>query len=292
MHQPGFDTILAEMATLAIEHLESDGTYSPRSTAPPSAAHALCCSTRRTARSTRSTTSASSCVRLVSALPDCADVWRHVCHLRHILRHAQLVNGYLDELFATNGREIAQVVAAYDDGARAEAAHAGRRLHCRVQRARARHWRRRHGVQLLRADHKLSTTLVSSTLHDSGSCPTRALRESSRIVPTGAGRRAGAAVQVTAIGATTSALRQSFDVERSALVELLSLLKGLHATLHAVCGDNHVLVLRGIHEQADLRAWDDGWADAQGGQVREEAAEGGAPADATWPPTGRATRPR
>lgn len=38
------------------------------------------------------------------------------------------------------------------------------------------------------------------------------------------------------------------DLERSSLVELLAMLKGLHSTLHAACGDPSTLIMRGIHE--------------------------------------------
>jgi len=40
------------------------------------------------------------------------------------------------------------------------------------------------------------------------------------------------------------------ETERPALIELLALLKGLHTTLHAVCGDAEVLLLRAVHEQS------------------------------------------
>jgi len=39
------------------------------------------------------------------------------------------------------------------------------------------------------------------------------------------------------------------DIERSAVVEVLSLLKGLQTTLYTACGDVSGLLLRGIHEQ-------------------------------------------
>ena len=38
------------------------------------------------------------------------------------------------------------------------------------------------------------------------------------------------------------------ETERPALIELLALLKGLHTTLHAVCGDAEVL-LRGLFRE-------------------------------------------
>ena len=42
------------------------------------------------------------------------------------------------------------------------------------------------------------------------------------------------------------------DVERSALIELLFLLKGLQKTLHSVRGDAEVLLMRAIHEQSQI----------------------------------------
>ena len=264
---PGFDAVVADMATLAIEHLENDWYLLPeeKHRLLRCAAHALWLldapdkgGVNAFAHKRIKKERFGKWFRRYPIVPMYGDMFANLQHI--LMRAPNWASTSPDDFFATSRKELAAVAYAYDIAAQLPGLHA----QAAALTADLAHLLQRVELSgggakcaLSREDHcSLALRLYEETLSGCKllSSASSLLRESLVFKCTHPcsdetllARCVGDARDVTDY---ERALRYNLSVdERTALVELLALLKGLQATLQKVCGGHEVLLARAVHEK-------------------------------------------
>ena len=266
---PGFDSVLADMATLAIEHLESDWYLLPaeKHRFLRSAAHTLWLLDSPDAKTGNAfqhkkiqRARFGHWFRRYPIVPMYGDMFANLQHILSRCPNYSTINA--DDLFATKDKkEMAQVHASYDVTLKLPRLRSQVAAFISEFASLLRVIETTGGgprLNLQREDHtSVCLTLVTTTIRG-----LKLLSELNALLREALAHKcAHWCDDATLAKRCTSgewcdyerALRYNLsDIERSALVELLSLLKSLQTTIHKVVGGSETLLVRGIHELCQL----------------------------------------